>query len=153
VSAPATDGGGSLVKGSDLVEFTISMPVPKGAPPGGTWSDVTPGEDGHVRVFYLDKNGKGYVSVGLLDCRMAAVRAAKGTADQAMYPECFTKPTRTLKGYPLILPDDPKFAYRSLVVNHVTVSVGVGQGFEDMFKAADVEEFIGTLDLDTLAKL
>jgi hypothetical protein len=154
VSPPAAADNGSLVKLSDLVEYTISMPAPKGAPPGGIWSEAMAGEDGREYVNYLDKNGKGYVSVDFIDCRMPAVQAVKDKpGEQGEFAECFKKPTRTLKGYPMILPDDPTFAYRALVVNHVLVGVGVSQSFENMFKAADVEEFIGILDLDTLAKL
>jgi hypothetical protein len=154
-SVRAGNGGASLVKGSDLAEYTIWMPVPKGAPAGGTWRDVMPGEDGRVSVYYVDNNDNGYVRVDFLDCRLPAVQAVKDKAakDQAGFDHCFRKPTKTLKGYPMILPDDPDFAYRTLVVNHVYVSVSVYLPFDEKFKAADVEEFLGTLDLDTLARL
>jgi hypothetical protein len=154
-SAPAGNGGGSLVKGSDLAEYTISMPAPKGAPAGGTWRDIVPGDDGRVSVHYVDNNDTGYVRVDFLDCRLPAVQAVKDKAakDRAGFDHCFRKPTKTLKGYPMILPDDPDFAYRTLVVNHVHVSVSVDRPFDEKFKAADVEEFLGTLDLDALARL
>jgi hypothetical protein len=154
-SVPAGTADGGLVKGSDLVEFTMTMPVPKGAPAGGIWSEIMAGEDGRENVYYVDKNGKGYVSVDFLDCRMPAVQAVKDkpVRDQGDFGECFKKPTKTLKGYPMILPDEPDFAFRTLVVNHVYVLVGVDLPFDQKFKAVDVEEFLGTLDLDTLAKL
>jgi hypothetical protein len=152
--ASAGNGDGALVKGSDLAEFTITMPVPKGAPAGGTWRDIIPGEDGRARVYYVDKNDTGYVGVDFIDCRLPSVQEVKDKpGEQGDFALCFKKPTKTLKGYPMILPDDPDFAFRTLVVNHVYVLVSVFRPFNEMFKAADVEEFLGTLDLDTLAKL
>jgi hypothetical protein len=154
-SVPAGTGEVSIVKGIDLAEYETSMPVPKGAPAGGTWRDLRPIEDGKASVYYVDNDDNGYVRVDFLDCRLPDVQALrnKPAKDQAGYDDCFRKPTKTLKGYPMVLPDDPDVRYRTLVVNHVYVSAGVFLPFEPKFKAADVEEFLGTLDLDTLARM
>lgn len=154
-SAPAGNGGDSVVKGVELAEYTISMPVPKGAPADGTWRDIRAIEDGRADVYYVDKTDSGYVRVIFLDCRLPDVQAVKDKApkDQEGFDDCFRKPTKTVKGYPMILPDSPDVAYRTLVVNHVYVSVSVYRPFDETFKAADVEEFLATLDLDTLARM
>jgi hypothetical protein len=146
--------GGSVVKGADLEYFTISMPPPKGAPADGTWRDVVPGKDGDVRVYYVDKKDKGYVGVEFLDCRLPEAQGVKDAKDKGSYELCFKKPAKTLKGYPLLLPDqDGAVAFRALVVNHVTIIASTFLGFEKQFTPADIEEYLGSLDLDTLAKM
>jgi hypothetical protein len=53
-----------------------------------------------------------------------------------------------------LLPDqDGAVAFRALVVNHVTIIASTFLGFEKQFTPADIEEYLGSLDLDTLAKM
>src|SRR5690348_7123596 len=99
-SAAGPSAGGSPAKLEALVEYTLTLPEPKGAPPGGIWSDVRAGEDGFESVYYTDKAGQGYVGVTLLDCRLPRVQAQKANPKDDAVP-CFGKPNGRIKGYPL----------------------------------------------------
>ncbi|WP_426514237.1 hypothetical protein ACPPVO_28600 [Dactylosporangium sp. McL0621] len=137
-----------IVKQADLQAFAFAMPVPKGAPAGGAWTEPLAGDEGNEFVNYLDKSKKGYLTVRLLDCRIPAAQS-----NNKSYGWCFLTPKGKLKGYPLAVFDDPTSPVRVVTAGHVTVFVDVWVGFDETFKGPDVEAFISSLDLDKLAKL
>lgn len=146
------NASGSPAKLEALVEYTLSLPEPKGAPSGGIWSDVRAGEDGFESVYYTDKAGEGYVGVTLLDCRLPRIQAQKANPKDDALP-CFGKPNGQIKGYPLFYGPDPNYPFRALTANHISIQVTVALGFQSKFTTADEEQFLATMDLDTLAKL
>ena len=143
---------GSPAKLEALVEYTLTLPEPKGAPSGGIWSDVRAGEDGFESVYYTDKAGKGYVGVTLLDCRLPRIQAQKANPKDDALP-CFGKQNGQIKGYPLFYGPDPNYPFRALTVNHISIQVTVDLKFQSTFTTADEEQFLATMDLDSLAKL
>jgi len=129
----------------------IKLPVPKGAPEKGMWSSATAGGDGDRSTNFMDGNDL-WVSVRFVDCNLPAVKAvaSKPAAERGDFTFCFDKPTGKLKDYELFSPSD---SLRVVKVGHLIIIVGTGVVSEGKITGADLETFIGSLDLPALAKL
>ncbi|MCM2416527.1 hypothetical protein [Streptomyces sp. RKAG293] len=120
------------------------------------WSDTDTGGDGNgdrLANYVLGEHQ--YVSVEFIDCRRPDVKsyADKPTAQQGIFESCFDKPTGMLKGYPLLKPTDPQNPFRALPVGHLTVEVRPGAVDGTSINGSDIEAFLGSLDLASIAKL
>lgn len=145
-AAPAA-GGTGLVPAATLA--AIELPVPKGAPAKGIWSQATPLLDGDRFENFVD--GSDYwVSLRFIDCNLPAVKAtaSKPDTERGDFLYCFGQPTGKLKDYPLFSPHDTR---RVVKVGHVVVIADLGATGETQLKTADLEAFLASLDLAPLA--
>jgi hypothetical protein len=149
--AAAADSG-SVISSATLAGITL--PVPKGAPASGMWSQAPEGGEGDRLVNFVA--GSDYwVTVRLLDCRIPAVKevASKSADQRGEFNYCFEPPNSKLKDYPLFTPKDPNDSIRVVKAGHLTIIASLGATGETKLKPADVEAFLGSLDLAALAKL
>jgi len=149
-ATPPAAGGNTAVVPSATLE-ALTLPAPKGAPAKGIWSSATAGGDGDRATNFMDGNDL-WVSVRFLDCNLPMVKdaATKPAAERGDFAFCFDKPTGMLKDYPLFSPSD---SLRVVKVGHLVIIVGLGVVSEGKITAADLEAFIGSLDLAAIAKL
>jgi len=142
---------GAPIKLKDLA--AIALPKPAGAPASGNWKDIGDNEsDGYRQVNYVDKENYWY-SVDLLDCRAKVVKDALAMKpeDRGALKWCFLQPNDKLKDYPMIKPE--KGSVRAVKAGNVIVVGSLGMTGMETLKAADVEKYIGALDLAAIAKL
>jgi hypothetical protein len=147
--APAAANSTSVVPAATLA--ALELPKPAGAPAKGMWSQATPIVDGDRFENYLEGSNL-WMSVHFLDCNTPVVKASAklSAADRGVFSFCFDQPTGKLKDYPMFSPSDE---VRAVKVGHVVVIAGIGLAGDDKLKAADLEAFLGSLDLASLAKL
>jgi hypothetical protein len=146
-AAPAADTT-TVVKADALA--AIKFPVPKGAPADGEWKDQESTKDGERHGYY----GKGqdyFLMAQILDCNLPRMKedekkpAGERNADAGY---CLGKFEGKLKDYPM----STEFSgVRTVKVGHLSVSVNSGPAGK--YTEADLEEYLGGLDLAALAKL
>ena len=142
---------GDPIKLKDLA--AIVLPKPAGAPASGNWKDIGDNEsDGYRQVNYVDKEDYWY-SVDFLDCRAKVVKdvAAKNPDERGALKWCFMQPNEKLKDFPMIKPE--KGSVRAVKAGNVFVVVSLGMKGKETLKAADVETYLGALDLAAISKL
>jgi hypothetical protein len=135
----------------------IQLPKPKGVPDKAMWSQAdtpTGGPDGD-RLMNLIEGDNYWMSVRFLDCSLPAVKEAEGKAEteRGAFAYCFAAPTGKIKDLPLIAPKDASSTARAVKAGRLVIIAGIGVAGEDKLKAADVEAFLGSLDLAAIAKL
>jgi len=129
----------------------IALVVPGGAPAGGAWHDAQGAVDGNRLVNFVD--GKDYwYTVQFIDCRAKVAKdAAKDPADdRGVFTYCYDAPTGKFKDYPMFAPNEFQ---RAVKVGNVTVVASIAMNGRAKLKGADLETFLGTLDLAGIAKL
>ena len=143
---PQAAGNTGIVPSATLE--AIALPAPRGAPAKGMWSAATAGDDGERMANFVDGNDY-WVSVELLDCNLPRVKDSAGKPG-GEYTFCFDKASATLKGYPLFKTSDSQ---RVVKVGHLAILASLGVAGEAKLTAADLEAFLESLDLASLAKL
>lgn len=132
----------------------ITLPAPKGAPASGMWLQASAGGDGDRLVNFVDGNDYWY-TVRFIDCRAPMVKefASKPAGERGDIAYCFDTPTGKLKDYPLFTPKDPADTLRVIKVGHLTMLASIGAAGEGKLKGSDVEAFLESVDLASIAKL
>jgi hypothetical protein len=153
-SAPAPSAASSSVVPLATLA-AIALPVPKGVPASGRWRSApspTGGSgDGDRLANYVDGNDY-WLSVRFLDCNLPAVKATadKPSAERGEFTFCFDGATGKLKDFPLFTTFDTQ---RAVKAGHLIVIATVGLTGQTKLKVADLEAFLSSLDLGSIAKL
>jgi hypothetical protein len=149
-STPPAAGGGTGVVPSGTLE-AIKLPPPKGAPANGMWSSATAGGDGDRATNYMVGEDL-WVSLRFLDCNLPMVKeaASKPPTERGDFAFCYDAANGKLKDFPMYSPAD---SVRVVKAGHLVIITGIGVAAEGKLKAADLEDFLGSLDLAALAKL
>jgi hypothetical protein len=147
--APPAAGNTSVVPANTLE--AINLPPPKGAPAKGIWSAAAASDDGDRSTNFVDGSDV-WVGVRFLDCNLPAAKDAanKPEADRGDFKYCLGTPTGKIKDYALFAPHDTR---RVVKVGHLIVIADLGVTGETKLKAADLEAFLGSMDLAAIAKL
>ena len=143
-AAPAggSVGTGPVVPGAKLA--VLDFPVPKGAPPKGSWQDARPIEDG-LRSANFAEGSDIWMGLYITDCNLPA---AKDGSEE--FKPCTATPTGKIKSYPLFAPSD---IARAVKVGHLIFMVTSSGTHMDKIKGPELEEYLNGVDLDSLAKL
>lgn len=147
--AVANETPGPVVTADKL--YTIELPAPKGLPEKGIWSSAKATVDGDRMDNFVD-GADFWMTMRLLDCNLPRVQEAKNKSveERGPYSYCFDTSTDKLKGYPLYKKNDYT---RAIKVGHLMVIAGIGaKGQQGTVKAADLEAYLETLDLDAISK-
>lgn len=152
---PASAGSSAALPTGDpiaLAKLTaIILPSPpNGAPASGNWKDAMD-NDGRRLVNFVHGNDYWY-AVDFIDCRMPMVKeyAAKAPTDRGVFAYCFDAPTGKFKDYPMFA---PKETQRVLKVGKLTVIASLAMAGQAKLKAANLDAFLGAMDLAAIAKL
>jgi hypothetical protein len=135
-------GTGPVVPGAKLA--MLDFPVPKGAPPKGSWQDARAIEDG-LRSSNFAEGSDIWMGLYISDCNLPQ---AKEGGQQ--FKLCAATPTGKLKNYPLFAPSD---IARAVKVGHLIFMVTSSGTHMDKIKGPELEEYLASVDLDSLAKL
>jgi hypothetical protein len=158
-AAPAAGSGdtalptGAPAKLSELVKINLPVPPPK-APAGGIWKEVGEVEsDGDRQANYTAADNAIWYTLNIQDCRHPKAKevAAKPAGDRGMWQWCFAKPDGKIKDYPR-LTDENSLAH-GVRVGNIVVIAGPHPTVKDKVGDAEVDEFLGSLDLAMIAKL
>jgi hypothetical protein len=129
----------------------IQLPTPKGVPDKGMWSNAKATKDGDRMDNFVD--GPDYwISLRMLDCNLPAAQeaASKPAADRGPFDFCYATTSDKLKDYPLFKKNDNQ---RAIKVGHLLLIAGLGAKGQTALKAADLEAYLESLDLDAISKL
>lgn len=157
VDAPAAAGSGSAAPAAAAGAMPTGDPakldklasilfnVPAGAPADGAWHEGPTNMDGMRIVNFKAADKTIWYGVHLDDCRL------KDTQSNAEYVKyCTTAGTGKVKTYEMFAPNDQLRVVRA---GNILVSAAAGAKVYDKVKAADLEAFLNTVDLDAVAKL
>ena len=156
-AAPAGDTAapsGTPAKLADMLKLTLPSPPPK-APAGGNW--VSAGEvetDGYRQGMYVAADKTNWYSYMVIDCRLQKVKddGAKKPGDRG--PEalwCLKKADGKIKDNDRLT--DPDSLSHGVRAGNLVVVVGPTPNVKDKVNDADVDAFLGSLDLAAIAKL
>lgn len=152
-AAAAPAGSTAVATVSQLTDIAIDLPAFKGAPAGSHWS-AAPAPSGEINgdLFknYMNKDDY-WMSIRLLDCNAPFVKAfaTKPATERGDLTPCFEAATGKLKDFPLYSPNDTR---RVVKAGHLAVIVTLGPAAKAL-KPADLEAFLGDVDLAAIAKL
>ena len=130
----------------------IALPAPKGATATWKWLPQESTKDGN-RLAYFGEGTNSWIQVQVLDCNLprmkedAAKPAGKRNGDAAY---CLDTMDGKLGAYPLY---NKYGSVRAVRVGHLAVIAAVGGAGSATLKDADLEAYLGSLDLAALAKL
>ncbi len=150
VTPPAADeakAGGGAVVSADALE-AIHLPKPKKLPENGNWLTPNPATPGNRLVNYSD--GKSYwLTVHFADCNAPeAKNLPEGRRGEYKY--CYEQPTGKVKDYASYCTGNE---VRAVKAGHLMVNAMRGAQAPEGYGGADLEEFLGSVDLAALAKL
>lgn len=143
------DKAGGVISAATLE--SIQLPKPKKAPEKFIWSTPVPARDGTRLVNYTD--GKDiWLTVNFADCNSPTAKsvADKPANQRGQYGFCYEKPVGKIKDFPSYGTDD---MVRGVKAGHLVIAASIGTAAPQSYTTADVEEFLGSLDLAALAKL
>jgi hypothetical protein len=152
-SGDTASAAGSPAKLSEMVKINLPKPPPK-APAGGEWKEVGEVEsDGDRQANYTAADKAIWYSLNILDCRHPKAKevAAKAAGDRGMWQWCFAKPDGKIKDYAR-LTDDNSLAH-GVRAGNIVVVAGPSPTVKDKVGDAEVDQFLGSLDLAAIAKL
>jgi hypothetical protein len=144
----AAKSGGGVATLAQLVAIKLPPP-PKTAATGG-WQPAFANEDGDRQEVWKDGSKFG-LSVRLMDCRSKKAAEVKGQPEisQGAHAACHQPGKDQLKGYALRKPKDTE---RTLLVGNIAVRATMDSDSKEL-TPAEIEEYLGKLDLSALGKL
>jgi hypothetical protein len=150
VPAPPPGGGADGVVPAATLE-AIQLPKPKKAPEKGIWSAAIAAHDGDRLVNYIDGDAL-WISVHFVDCNLPAAKeaASKPVNQRGAFTFCHETPAGKIKDYPLYGTNDMA---RGVKAGHLMIVASIGVSADPSYTTADLEAFLGSLDLAALAKL
>ena len=152
-SATPSTGSGGPAKLSELVKINFPTPPPK-APAGGRWKEVGEVEsDGDRQVIYAVGDANYWYMVNVMDCRHPKAKEveAKTPKERGQWQWCFAKPDGKIKDHPRLT--DPNSLGHGVKVGNIVVLASPYPQVQDKVGDADVDAFLGSLDLAAIAKL
>jgi hypothetical protein len=146
---PPGSGPDGVVKAATLE--AIQLPKPKKLPAKGNWSAAIAARDGDRLINYVDGDML-WISVHFVDCNLPAAKeaASKPANQRGVFAFCHENPVGKIKDYPLYGTSDMA---RGVKAGHLLLLAGIGASADPSYTTADLEEFLGSLDLAALAKL
>lgn len=145
-AAPAAAGAMPTGDPAKLEKLAgILFNVPAGAPADGAWHEGPANADGMRIANFKAADKTIWYSVHLEDCRHKDVQS---DAVRAKY--CTTEGPGKVKTFSMFSPDDHQ---RVVKAGSILVTAVAGAKVWDKVKAADLEAFLNTVDLDAIAKL
>lgn len=147
---PPGSGDASGVVPAATLE-AIQLPKPKKAPEKGIWSAAIAAHDGDRLVNYIDGDAL-WISVHFVDCNLPAAKevASKPVNQRGAFTFCHENPAGKIKDYPLYGTNDTA---RGVKAGHLMIVASIGVSADPSYTTADLEAFLGSLDLAALAKL
>jgi hypothetical protein len=129
----------------------IQLPRPPKLPPKGIWSAAIAAHDGDRLVNYIDGDAL-FISVQFADCNLPVAKeaASKPVNQRGSFTFCHENPTGKIKDFPLFGTND---TVRGVKAGHLLIVASIGVSADPSYTTADLEAFLGSLDLAALAKL
>jgi pyruvate/2-oxoglutarate dehydrogenase complex dihydrolipoamide acyltransferase (E2) component len=151
-AAPAAAAAGAVATLAQI--DAVKLPAPPKAPASGAWQTVgAMSGDGDKMANFVDGD-KYLLSVRIMDCRSPkfAAYAAKPAAEQGDMAACFQPGDAKLKTYDMRKVRD---GMRTVKAGNIALilNLGADPSAAKLWITADLETYLGSLDLDALAKL